>query len=148
MARTVLDRFLWTWLREAVLIEDYLPRSVRDIAGAAVDAPDIPHLWHWDGWPHVDPTKEATAQKIRLESRTTNLAIEWAAQGMDWQDALEQQAEEHRFCIDNGLPSPYGPATTTSADPATDDAETDDDTGEDDEDETETSDEEAQAKAA
>lgn len=149
MARTVLDRILWTWLREAVLIEDYLPASVRAIAGAAVDAPDIPHLWHWDGWPHVDPTKEATAQKIRLESRTTNLALEWAAQGMDWQEALEQQAEEHRFCIDNGLPSPYGPATsTTTAAPGAQTDDEDDDTGEDDDEDTETSDEEAQAQAA
>ena len=31
MARTILDRILFAWLREAILIEGYLPNSLRTL---------------------------------------------------------------------------------------------------------------------
>ena len=52
------------------------------------------HFWFWDGTEHVDPQKEANAQAVRLASGTTNLAIEYARMGFDWETALEQRAKE------------------------------------------------------
>ncbi|MDL1952419.1 phage portal protein, partial [Acidobacteria bacterium ACD] len=55
MRACVLDRVLQAWLREAVLIEDLLPQSLRTVGATA------PHTWFWDGLEHVDPAKEANA---------------------------------------------------------------------------------------
>lgn len=97
MARTVLDRILHAWLREAVLIEGYLPPSLRTLDAS------FEHQWFWDGHEHVDPAKEANAQKIRLANRTTTLAHEYARQGRDWEAELRQCAKEVSMMRELGL---------------------------------------------
>ncbi|TWU39330.1 phage portal protein [Novipirellula artificiosorum] len=97
LAHAVLDRILHAWLREAVLIEGYLPNSLRTL-----DA-DTTHQWFWDGHEHVDPAKEANAQKIRLANHTTTLAIEFARQGRDWEAELKQRAKEMELMRQLGL---------------------------------------------
>ena len=97
MARTVLDRILHAWLREAVLIEGYLPPSLRTLDAS------FEHQWFWDGHEHVDPAKEANAQKIRLANHTTTLAHEFARQGRDWEAELRQSAKELQFMRELGL---------------------------------------------
>ena len=86
--RRILDRIFAKWLQEAILIEGYLPQRLR-----SVDA-DFKHQWFWDGSEHVDPAKEASAQKTRLENNTTTLADEFARKGQDWEAQLEQRAKE------------------------------------------------------
>jgi lambda family phage portal protein len=93
----VLDRILSAWLDEAVLIEGYLPASLRTI-----DA-DRSHSFFWDGREHVDPAKEANAQAIRLASHTTTLANEYAKQGRDWEAELRQRAKEQQLMNQLGL---------------------------------------------
>ena len=93
----VLDRVLSAWLNEAVLIEGYLPQSLR-----TRDA-EFPHQWFWDGLEHVDPQKEATAQATRLTSNTTTLAAEYAKQGLDWESELRQRAREMMLMRELGL---------------------------------------------
>ncbi|MBI5864857.1 MAG: phage portal protein [Planctomycetes bacterium] len=93
----VLDRVLSAWLNEAVLIEGYLPQSLR-----TRDA-DFPHQWFWDGLEHVDPQKEATAQATRLTSHTTTLAAEFAKAGLDWESELRQRARELTLMRELGL---------------------------------------------
>jgi capsid protein len=83
----VLDRILAAWFDEAVLIPDLLPAGVGPIA-------DWPHQWFWDGHEHVDPAKEATAQRTRLANHTTTLADEYARRGQDWETQLRQRAKE------------------------------------------------------
>lgn len=56
----------------------------------AMPSPD----WYWDGFEHVDPSKEASAIKTRLASLTTSLASEYAKQGKDWEEELRQIARE------------------------------------------------------
>jgi len=87
----VLDRLLAAWLDEAALVEGLLPGSARtlDAAGGR-----IPHQWFWDGFEHVDPLKEANAQKARLAANTTTLAAEYARQGLDWEQELRQRGRE------------------------------------------------------
>ncbi len=57
MARTVLDRILYAWLREAILIEGYLPNSLRTLDSS------FEHQWFWDGHEHVDPAKKPMPRK-------------------------------------------------------------------------------------
>lgn len=100
----LLDRILSAWLKSAVLVEGLIPPAMR---GAASRGELPEHTWFWDGRPHVDPSKEAAAQKQRLENKTTTLADEWAAQGWDWREKLEQLAAEAAVCEELGLPPPW-----------------------------------------
>ncbi|MCK6485454.1 MAG: phage portal protein [Phycisphaerae bacterium] len=97
LADVVLDRILKAWLNEAVLIEGYLPQSVRTLDF------DASHQWFWDGLEHVDPQKEATAQATRLQSNTTTLAAEFAKAGLDWESELRQRAREVALMRELGL---------------------------------------------
>ena len=93
----MLDRILGAWLDEAILIEGYLPDSLR-----LLDA-DLSHQWMWDGNDHVDPQKEANAQATRLSNHTTTLAHEYARQGRDWEAELRQRAKELELMAELGL---------------------------------------------
>jgi len=97
LSEVVLDRILTAWLNEAVLVEGYLPASLRTI-----DA-DLSHQWFFDGREHVDPAKEANAQATRLASHTTTLANEYAKQGRDWEAELRQRAKEISLMSELGL---------------------------------------------
>ncbi len=97
LADVVLDRILKAWLNEAVLIEGYLPQPVRTL-----DA-EFPHQWFWDGFEHVDPAKEASAQATRLQSNTTTLAAEYAKGGLDWENELRQRARELALMRELGI---------------------------------------------
>ncbi len=99
LGRVVLDRILHAWLREAILIEGYLPNSLRTLDST------FEHQWFWDGHEHVDPAKEANAQKIRLANHTTTLANEYARQGRDWEAELKQRAKELALMRELGLPA-------------------------------------------
>jgi len=93
MAAHILDRILKVWLRE------YAVES--GILGLMGELPA--HQWFWDGMEHVDPAKEANAQETRLRNHTTTLAIEYARQGRDWEDALRQRAKEVNLMNELGL---------------------------------------------
>ena len=111
----ILDRILTAWLNEAVLIEGYLPQSLRALGAVH------PHQWFWDGQEHVDPAKEANAQETRLTNHTTTLADEYARKGQDWETQIRQRAKEVALMNQLGLnlvtPVP-GSTTPTSAAPA------------------------------
>lgn len=64
------------------------------------------------GW--VDPVKDATAARIRMETGVTTLEDECAEQGRDWEDVLEQQAIENRKRAELGLP-PLGTHVAVAA---------------------------------
>lgn len=98
MADTVLDRVFAAWISEAILFAEFVPPALR---GAS-----WPHEWMWDGNEHVDPSKEANAQAVRLLNGTTTLAAEYARQGKDWESELRQRAREHALMLELGLPMP------------------------------------------
>ena len=64
------------------------------------------HTWFWDGFVHVDPTKEANAQQIRLANHTTTLAAECAKDGKDYMTVLRQRAKEISLMREYGIPIP------------------------------------------
>ncbi len=95
----VLNRIFGLWFREYAL------------AAGRIRERRIPrHAWFWDGFAHVDPTKEATAQQIRLENHTTTLAAECAKDGRDYLSVLRQRAKEIRLMKELGIPAASGPA--------------------------------------
>ena len=93
----VLARLFDAWISEAVLIEGYLPQQIR-----SRDA-DLSHQWFWDGFKHVDPQKEATAEETRLKNNTTTYAAVYAEQGKDWEVELRQAAKEKALRQELGL---------------------------------------------
>ncbi len=97
MQRQVLDRVFNAWRREAVLVEGYLPQSLRTVQA------DWSHLWFFDGNQHVDPQKEANAQATRLANFTTTLADEWGLNGADWDEKLDQIIKERQKLKAAGL---------------------------------------------
>ena len=94
------------WYREAVRIGLFTPpknafplyrtiaqrKRVATTSGSSNRDPTA--RWFWDGMEHVDPLKEAKASAARIDARTSNLAIECAKQGLDWEDVLNQAAKE------------------------------------------------------
>lgn len=83
---TILDDLLRDWERfDRVLFPEDYPVNV-----------GIDHSWMWDGFAHVDPLKEASAQNIRLNlSGISTLADECAMDGKDWEKVLRQRKREH-----------------------------------------------------
>jgi capsid protein len=105
---TILDPILMQWMDMAILAGSPMPLSIRSI-------PSFPHKWFWDGREHVDPAKESSAQETRLRSNTTTLAEEYAKQGKDWRQELDQRAIEVAYCKQKGLtPQEAMPANTKS----------------------------------
>lgn len=87
------------WLEEAVHL-------------GLVDAPDFYEnkaaycrcRWIGPGRGWIDPTKEADAARIRLESNLSTLEAECAEQGLDWEEVLEQRRAEMARMRELGLP--------------------------------------------
>lgn len=91
----VLNHIFSMWYREYALTfghptEQRIPR----------------HTWFWDGFVHVDPTKEAKAQETRLLNHTTTLAAECAKDGRDYMGVLRQRAKEIKLMRQMGIPLP------------------------------------------
>lgn len=90
-----LDRIFAAWF------EEYSP-------GETLPA----HYWFWDGREHVDPLKNAEAQRTRLESGTTTYAAEYARDGKDWQVEFEQLKREQDYMKSLGLTLPGFPSSS------------------------------------
>jgi len=105
----VLDRVFAAWYREARLVPGHLPPQ---------PAGGFTLSWQYDGSPHVDPVKEATAQQQRLQNSTTTLRRECELAGLDWEEVLAQRARERRRMAELGIPDPAAPVAPPP--PATD----------------------------
>lgn len=79
--------------------------------------------WIGPGRGHIDPLKEANATKVEMELHLTTLEKECAERGEDWEEVLEQRAEEKKFAAALGvdLTPPAAPgaagAPTDTTDP-------------------------------
>ena len=95
-----------TWYREAVRIGLFREPAClqrKRIGQRRVTNNSRYCCWFWDGMEHVDPLKEAKASTARIDTKTSNLAIECAKNGLDWEDVLDQAAKERQRMIDLGL---------------------------------------------
>lgn len=84
-----LDRILRRWVDVAVRVPGYLREPwKRELMRR------IPHTWLWRGRKHVDPVKEATAARVRLETLTSTLSDELADAGRDFEAHMSQLDRE------------------------------------------------------
>lgn len=78
--------------------------------------------WIGPGRGQIDPTKEAEAAQIRMDTFTSTLEEECAEQGRDWEEVLEQRAVEVARMKELDLESPLTPrppkGETLAPDPA------------------------------
>lgn len=116
-----LDVIFARWWREAVLIDNLLPESVRHLRRPPR------HEWRWDGEEHVDPTKEADATGTRLKLGLTSYFEECARLGTDVSvvhaknaQVLGLSIEEYRARLTDSL---FGPRSVPQAAPKPEDDE-------------------------
>ena len=69
-----------------------------DLPGAYLAA-----RWIGPGRGYVDPTKEAEAASMRMDSLTSTLEAECAEQGRDFEEVLDQIAVENELLAERGL---------------------------------------------
>ena len=100
-----------------------------DAALGRVTAPDfyankyawLKSRWVFAGRGWVDPVKEATAAKLRLDANISTLELENAEQGLDWEDVLEQRARESAQLESLGLPASAAASAPADKQDTTDD---------------------------
>ena len=106
--QVILNPLFVAWYREALRIGLFreppgafpvrkFPYSFQPTASG------LSQCFFWDGMEHVDPLKEAKAAATRIDARVSNLAIECARSGHDWEDVLNQAAKERQRMIELGL---------------------------------------------
>jgi hypothetical protein len=99
----MLDRLFEIWFDYAVRTEGYFPQEVRDLIGPDDYPPAPEHKWHWDGFFHVDPTREANAQTERFRNGTEHLADAWSKNGRIWHREVELAAKSFGLTKDEYL---------------------------------------------
>lgn len=125
--RIILDRVFRAWADEGIRIPGYFPDGLPPLS-------EWQQTWRWDGFASIDPAKDATAAKTRLESGVSSLERECAERGDDWEEVLEQQAREMKKRKALGLPEPGKQQAPSATPPATapvggpDDEDDEDDT--------------------
>lgn len=98
LERKVLNRVLARWMSDALRIPGYLPFRTASLVRRR-----IPHDWLWRGRDHVDPVKEAQAEKIKLASGTLTLADSLARAGKDVESHIATKKKEAKLLADAGL---------------------------------------------
>lgn len=93
---TILRRIFFAWLDVATEL-GIVP------LGGLPPFEQLRFTWMWDGFPHVDPQKEAAAEIALVQAGHKTYADVYAAQGKDWQEQARQRAREEKFLADLGL---------------------------------------------
>jgi lambda family phage portal protein len=63
----------------------------------------IPVIWQNPGWPWIDPAKDATGAEKELALRITTRRRLAAERGLDWDEEIEELAEEEAIIKEKGL---------------------------------------------
>ncbi len=110
---TFLDELLKLWMEEAIsigYIDMITPEEFYEHLFAVTKC-----SWIWPGRGWVDPAKEAQAAEIRMRIGVSTLQRECAEQGLDYEEVLDQLAEEERMQTDRGLVLGDGRALANTA---------------------------------
>ena len=124
----VLDRIFRAWLVEAQAIPGYLPAGLPDVA-------TWEWRWHWDGFPSIDPKKDAEAEEIQKRTGLLTDSAALAARGIDWREHYRQLAAEMALRKELGIePKPVAPPAPAAAkaDPEEEETEDEEETEEED----------------
>lgn len=94
-SRRVVEPIFSEWLTEALTVADAdYQINLRD----KLPRPSVKHQWAYRVRQRdIDETKKETARDIRLKNGMTSYQQEFAAEGLDWETAQEQQAEALGF---------------------------------------------------
>ena len=95
-----LDPLVMAWLQEAVLIPDYAPDVLKMMVSIGLD---ITCRYFWRPRGHVDPVKEALAEKHRLANGSTNLAEIGGVDGVDWEEREATRFRVRQVQLENDL---------------------------------------------
>lgn len=113
----VLDPVFEHWLVQALLIEGYLPFSIRQ---AYLTGVCIVIEWNWDEPVSIDPVKDVTANALALASGQATYQGVWGRKGVDYIDAYDQLEIEKGQREKRGLTFSFN---TSSPPPPEDDTE-------------------------
>ena len=103
LERKILDRMIKITLAEAMLVGAVRPRPLRLVRW----------VWNWDQRPHVDPVKEAMAERIRLENRTISPQRACRSHGADFETIAREWGRANEVLERNGMPPMLGPVPTS-----------------------------------
>lgn len=108
------------WLHEAMesgILDSVMPRNAPTYLEARTAYARCRWLGPPKGW--VDPTAERQGAILGLDAGFSTLEEECAAQGMDWEENLEQRAREKAKMDELGLPPPqwFGQVVQTQGQP-------------------------------
>lgn len=95
LVRQLLDWVWDTWV-------DY-GRLSRVISGSIPAS--VPVQWQFPGWDWIDPQKDAKSAKIELDMKITNRRRIAARRGYDWDEEIEELADEEQILKDKNLSS-------------------------------------------
>lgn len=110
-----LDRLFAEWLNEAALVPGLIPDGLPLVVEWA-------HEWQWDGFEHVDPQKEASADETRLRTGMASIPDLCAKQGVDYEAMHRKAAAALGLTVDEyreRLADAMFANVSKSADPAT-----------------------------
>lgn len=103
MERVFLDPLLVSWLEEAAVVPGLIPDGLPPVA-------EWNWAWTWDGFEHVDPTKESDAEASMIANNTATIAEVCQKRNKDWRQVLRQRAIEKAVERELGIepPAPAG----------------------------------------
>lgn len=104
MGAVVLVPLLLAWVREAILISDFLPLSARMLLTKAM--PIMAHTWLWRSHEEADPVKNAKAAVLLRKAGLLTDAEYWGGRSLDWERQQEQLQREKQGRVSRGLSGP------------------------------------------
>ena len=120
LAIRVLDRVFKTWWAEALAIEGFVPNG-----DTLPPLSDWSWTWRYNGFPSIDPVKDATATEIDLRCGVQSYADVLSERGKDWRDHFRQLAAERTLARELGIEDLLWPDQQTAAPAAPTQAERD-----------------------
>jgi len=83
---------------EPVIVDDLFADYSREWFAVTGNRPqETNHSWVWPAHASIDPEKTAKAQTRRLENKTSNLEMECAQEGHDWEKVVDQALLEEQY---------------------------------------------------
>jgi len=76
------------------------------------------HDWYFDGFEHVDPSKEASADDVRLKNHTLSYQRYYSRRGLDWRSEFDRIAEAQEYASEKGITLPAGGAAEAQEKPS------------------------------
>lgn len=97
---SILGRLFREWVTEAIKSRTSDDRPTVIALALSSVAEELRWSWFWDAHEHVDPSKEANAQSVRLASGTTSRKAEYAKAGIDVDQADAEAAESYGVTVE------------------------------------------------